>query len=219
MPSSLIRLLVFMTLLGVLVAVVQIGLIQFAFEKLGLSERSAFLLLFTSLLGSNINMPLFSVRAEAEPPPMDPNLLTFLRRARLIVPGRTVIAVNVGGCVIPVAFSVYLIRHFPLTVFQILLATAVVAAVSYAFSRPIGRVGIGMPALIAPLTAAITATALGTGSSAALAYVSGVLGVLIGADILHMADIRRTGAYIASIGGAGTFDGIFLTGLLAALLT
>lgn len=215
----MMRLLVFMILLGVLVAVVQIGIIQITFEKLGLSERSAFLLLFTSLVGSSINMPLFSVRAEAEPPPTDPNLLAFLRRARLAVPGRTVFAVNVGGCLIPVAFSVYLMKNFPLTVFQILLATAVVAAVSYAFSRPIARVGIGMPALIAPVTAAVTAAALDTGSSAALAYVSGVLGVLIGADILHMADIRRTGVYVASIGGAGTFDGIFLTGLLAALLT
>jgi uncharacterized membrane protein len=219
MPASLIRLLVFMILLGVLVAVVQIGLVQITFEKLGLSERSAFLLLFSSLIGSNINMPLFTVRAEAAPPPMDPNLMAFLRRAGLIVPGRTVIAVNVGGCVIPVAFCVYLIAHFPLNAFQIILGTAVVAAVSFAFSRPIGKLGIGMPALIAPVTAALTASALATANAAALAYVSGVLGVLIGADMLHMADIRRTGAYVASIGGAGTFDGIFLTGLLAVLLT
>jgi uncharacterized membrane protein len=219
MPASLIRLLVFMILLGMLVAVVQIGLVQITFEKLGLSERSAFLLLFSSLVGSNINMPLFTVRAEAAPPPMDPNLMAFLRRAGLIVPGRTVIAVNVGGCVIPVAFCVYLIAHFPLNAFQIILGTAVVAAVSFAFSRPIGKLGIGMPALIAPVTAALTASALATANAAALAYVSGVLGVLIGADMLHMADIRRTGAYVASIGGAGTFDGIFLTGLLAVLLT
>jgi uncharacterized membrane protein len=219
MPASLIRLLVFMILLGMLVAVVQIGLVQITFEKLGLSERSAFLLLFSSLVGSNINMPLFTVRAEAAPPPMDPNLMAFLRRAGLIVPGRTVIAVNVGGCVIPVAFCVYLIAHFPLNAFQIILGTAVVAAVSFAFSRPIGKLGIGMPALIAPVTAALTASALAAANAAALAYVSGVLGVLIGADMLHMADIRRTGAYVASIGGAGTFDGIFLTGLLAVLLT
>jgi uncharacterized membrane protein len=219
MPASLIRLLVFMILLGVLVAVVQIGLVQITFEKLGLSERSAFLLLFSSLIGSNINMPLFTVRAEAAPPPMDPNLMAFLRRAGLIVPGRTVIAVNVGGCVIPVAFCVYLIAHFPLHAFQTILGTAVVAAVSFAFSRPIGKLGIGMPALIAPVTAALTASALATENAAALAYVSGVLGVLVGADMLHMADIRRTGAYVASIGGAGTFDGIFLTGMLAVLLT
>ena len=44
------------------------------------------------------------------------------------------------------------------------------------------------------------------------------LGVLIGADLMRMKDIRRIGTPIASIGGAGTFDGIFLTGIIAVLL-
>ena len=54
--------------------------------------------------------------------------------------------------------------------------------------------------------------------SPAVAYVSGTLGTLVGADLLHLKDIRRMGAPIASIGGAGTFDGIFLTGIMAVLL-
>jgi len=51
-----------------------------------------------------------------------------------------------------------------------------------------------------------------------VAYVSGVLGTLIGADIANLDKIRGLGAPVASIGGAGTFDGIFLTGILAVLL-
>ena len=51
-----------------------------------------------------------------------------------------------------------------------------------------------------------------------LAYICGVLGVLIGADLLNLNKIKKLGAPTASIGGAGTFDGIFLTGVLAVLL-
>jgi uncharacterized membrane protein len=48
-----------------------------------------------------------------------------------------------------------------------------------------------------------------------------LLGTLLGADILHLANTRtlnRLRSPMLSIGGAGTFDGIFLTGILAVLL-
>lgn len=44
-----------------------------------------------------------------------------------------------------------------------------------------------------------------------IAYIGGTLGVLIGADLLRLDAVRK-------LGGAGTFDGIFLSGLVAALL-
>ena len=53
---------------------------------------------------------------------------------------------------------------------------------------------------------------------AAVAYVSGSLGTLIGADLLNLGRIQGLGAPVMSIGGAGTFDGIFLTGVVAVLL-
>ncbi|WP_198171299.1 DUF1614 domain-containing protein [Actinoplanes awajinensis] len=43
-------------------------------------------------------------------------------------------------------------------------------------------------------------------------------GTLIGADLTHLSAIRRMGAPLASIGGAGTFDGVFLSGVIAVLL-
>jgi uncharacterized membrane protein len=52
----------------------------------------------------------------------------------------------------------------------------------------------------------------------AIAYVAGSVGTLVGADLLRLKDIRRLGSTAVSIGGAGTFDGIFLNGVLAALL-
>jgi uncharacterized membrane protein len=54
--------------------------------------------------------------------------------------------------------------------------------------------------------------------SAPLAYADGTLGVLIGADLARLQDIRHLGTPLAAIGGAGAFDGIFITGIVAALL-
>ncbi len=51
-----------------------------------------------------------------------------------------------------------------------------------------------------------------------IAFAAGVLGPLIGADLLHLDDIAQLGTGMASIGGAGTFDGVVLSGLVATLL-
>ena len=115
-------------------------------------------------------------------------------------------------------FSLYLITISPLSVLQVLLAITIVTFICYSVSRPVKGLGIGMPIFIAPFTAAITAILISPQNSAPLAYICGTMGVLIGADILRIKDIPKLGAPIASIGGAGTFDGIFLTGIVAVLL-
>jgi uncharacterized membrane protein len=48
--------------------------------------------------------------------------------------------------------------------------------------------------------------------------VAGTMGVLIGADILNLKKAQKYGGFL-SIGGAGVFDGIFLVGIVSALLT
>ena len=83
--------------------------------------------------------------------------------------------------------------------------------------------GIATPMFIAPVAAAIAAWiltgALGMGAHIdAVAYVSGVIGTLVGADLLNLKRLGDLGAPVASIGGAGTFDGVFLTGIVAVLL-
>ena len=219
MPFSLIYLLLFLLMLGMLVAVVQLGLITMTFDKLGLSPHSAFVLLLCSLFGSSINLPLFSVRAQLPPELVEGVFYGLLRGPRRLFSGRTRVMVNVGGGVIPAAFSLYLFTHARLDVVQTLLAILVVAAVSYRLSRPIPGLGIAMPIFVAPLTAAMVALALGGDNPAPLAYISGSLGVLLGADLFRLRDIPRLGVSLVSIGGAGTFDGIFITGLVAVLLT
>lgn len=217
MPFSPLHLLLLILLFGFLMAFVQVGLLAIAFDKLGLSPNSGLLLLFSALFGSLINLPVTRVRAE-EPATPPPPWVGLLRGPQLHFEGTTLIAVNVGGCLIPMFFSAYLLRHTPLPMLEVIPAVALVGAVSYYFSRPIPRLGIAMPVFVAPITAALTAVLINAEHSAPLAYISGTFGVLIGADLLRMKDVRKLGAPLASIGGAGTFDGIFMTGIVAALL-
>ncbi|MBA2847763.1 DUF1614 domain-containing protein [Thermosulfuriphilus ammonigenes] len=217
-PFALIFFLFFLILLLFLFAFIHIGLITVAFEKLGLSPFQIWAYLFLSLLGSSINIPLRKVRTMTFQPPGE--IVFFGIRYR--IPPRmeertTVIAVNVGGCLIPVLLSLYLTVKLGMlgTVF---LGTIVVALVVYFLARPVPGLGIAIPIFIPPILAALVGLILSPEHSAALAYAAGSLGTLLGADIFHLRDIPRLGAPVASIGGAGTFDGIFLTGIIAVLI-
>jgi uncharacterized membrane protein len=211
--------LLFILALAFLIGFVQIGLISIAFDKLGLSPSSVYLLLLCTLGGSLINLPLFSLKADSAVPPKIPAELARLPFFKpLPFTGKTMVAINVGGAVVPICFSFFLIAHNPLNPLQIATAVAVVAIIARKISRPIPGIGIGIPMLIAPIAAALIAIILDPQQRAPLAYIGGTLGVLIGADLTRLKDIRKLGAPIASIGGAGTFDGVFVTGLIAVLL-
>jgi len=218
-PFSPVWLFFFVGLVLWITLSINLKLITLSFEKLGLGPESALTLMVTSLFGSAINLPLFSMKAS-----MPPNIEAILPPGLLRPPqprftGRTQVAVNVGGCLVPLFFSGYLLRNYDLPAIPLLITIAIVAAISYRLSRPIPGIGIAMPILVAPLTAAVLAIAIGGEFRAPLAYVGGSLGVLIGADILRLKDVQHLGAPVAAIGGAGTFDGIFMTGLVAVLLT
>lgn len=218
MFRSPLHLFLLLAAVAALVLLVQYQVLSVAFGKLGLSEHSAYLLLMTTAVGSLLNLPLFTVDRLAHAI-ATPQLPRWLRHQGRGIPGKTIVAVNVGGCVVPVAFSLYLLGSFPVRWEAAVLCVLGVSAVAYAISRPVRGVGIGMPILIAPIAAALLAYAIGSADTrASLAYIGGTIGVLIGADLMRLGDIRRLGTPIASIGGAGSFDGIFITGLLAVLL-
>ncbi len=77
---------------------------------------------------------------------------------------------------------------------------------------------ISVPVFVPPLVAAATAILTARRAAPAVAYIGGSVGTLIGADLLNLGVVQGLGAPVASIGGAGTFDGIFLTGIVAVLL-
>lgn len=201
-----------------LIIFLQLGIFSIVLTKLGLEPDSAILLLSATLFGSLINLPLFTINSTGEELPENFHAPRLLFSRINSFNGKTIVALNVGGALIPIFFSLYLISIHPLSLFQALPAITIVATVSYFFSRPIKGIGIGIPIFIAPFTAAVTALIIAPALSAPLAYVCGTLGVLIGADLFRIKDIKHMGVPVAAIGGAGTFDGIFFTGIIAVLL-
>jgi uncharacterized membrane protein len=131
-------------------------------------------------------------------------------------PSGTVIAINVGGAVIPTIMSIYLLDRRRLWVSGA-IATAIVALVLHWLADPVPGVGIAVPVFIPAIVTAVVSLLLSRSDAAPLAYISGSLGTLIGADLTNLNKVAGLGAPVASIGGAGTFDGIFLTGILAVL--
>jgi uncharacterized membrane protein len=202
----------------VLLVLVQLGILRYAYMRLGVTPGTALLLLLGSLFGSYFNIPIVELPEERV---LSGEVINFFGM-RYVVPlvlerPGTVIAVNVGGAVIPTLMSIYLLVRNELWV-QGLIATAIVAVVCYLLSQPLPGLGIAEPVFVPSLTAAIVAFVLSREYAAPLAYICGSLGTLIGADLLNLGAIRGLGAPVASIGGAGTFDGIFLIGIVAVLL-
>jgi uncharacterized membrane protein len=129
----------------------------------------------------------------------------------------TIVAVNLGGAVFPTLLSAYLLYAVG-HVLPILAVVAVVAAVTHRFARLEPGVGIVIPILVPPLASALAAWLIAPEVRAAAAYVGGTLGTLIGADLLNLGRMRGSSAPVASIGGAGTFDGIFVAGIVSVLI-
>ncbi len=132
---------------------------------------------------------------------------------------KSTVAINLGGAIIPLLVTAYLVMQYLHLAWQFTVGTLVIAVICYKVARPVKGVGISMPLLIPPLSAAVVAFLLPGNPQQAIAYVSGVTGVLIGADLMNLKETMKLGGQTLSIGGAGTFDGIFLTGIVAVLLT
>lgn len=200
------------------VALVEVGVLSYAYRRLGIDQNWAFGLLFGAVVGSRINVPVGRFPAKITLH----NTVVHRFGVRYIVPeisraGETVLAINLGGAAIPAGLATYLLVHNHMWG-RAALGVLIVATVINRLARAVPGIGVVAPTLLPPLTAVLTAAAIGGHSEAALAYVSGTIGTLIGADVLNLPKVRRWGAPLVSIGGAGTFDGIFLTGVLAVLL-
>ena len=203
--------------LGLLV-LVQVGALHYAYMRLGVSSGAALLLLFGSLIGSYFNIPIAELPEQQILSGREVDFfgMHYVIPVEVEWPG-TLIAVNVGGAIIPSLMSLYLLVRNQLWV-RGLLATAGVAIVCHVLAHPVRGLGIAEPVFVPSVTTAAVALLLSRQYAAPLAYISGSLGTLIGADLLNLGKIQGLGAPIASIGGAGTFDGIFLTGIVAVLL-
>src|ERR1700720_1148211 len=101
---------ILVVIFGIVFLLLQLGALRYAYLSLGISSGAAMRLLIGSLIGSYFNIPV------AVPPPehvISDQTVNFLGMNYGVPvvqnwPG-TVIAVNIGGAVIPTVMSIYLL--------------------------------------------------------------------------------------------------------------
>ncbi|MCA9147367.1 MAG: DUF1614 domain-containing protein [Planctomycetaceae bacterium] len=208
---------------------VLVNAMQMALTKLHLHSIVGFGVMIGIVAGSFVNFPLHRLEREVEQVEAPGRWHRWLGRVPLVrrTKTETIIAVNLGGCLIPVALACFELLivaiNAPRAMWAIVVASVANIIVCYRVARPIQGLGIAMPALLPPAVSVGVTWLLLMSSDydpvrAPVAFIAGIAGPLIGADLLHLRDISRISVGVLSIGGAGTFDGIVLSGLLAALV-
>lgn len=196
-------------------------------QLLGFPPFLTLILYLFILLGSAINIPVFKLKNER---PLVEDQRTNFFGFGFKVPRRyskyITVNLNLGGAILPSLISIYLLLTFSSPeLYATMAATLIVVFVSQKNSKLIKGGGIRIPMIIPPLTAVIASLAMASlfnasfSELAKISYISGVIGVLIGADLLNLKKVKKIGVNMISIGGAGTFDGIFLTGVFAVLFS
>lgn len=209
-------------IIAVISALLFFGFVGAALRKLGLSPELVVLIVFFSIVGSLINIPLVKIKS----------LVPIVSIKEISIFGvifrvpecdlkemTTTVAVNVGGAIIPLLVSAYLLYKYP-SVIPIAIAGIIMESfIVYQVARPVPGVGIVTPMIVPPTFAALVGILLGGIEAPIVAYCSGTIGTLLGADLMNLGKVNRIGAGTVSIGGAGTFDGVFLSGIVAVLLS
>ena len=177
--------------------------IQKVLEEIGLSRGVAGTVLFVTLFLGWVPIPLFPYKG-------------------------WLIGISLGGGLIPIIVCAYLLRAHKVMLADAMIGTIIVAIVTYFVTRAEQDVGIVadipwafIPAIAAGLFSISTFWA-DVRMAAPLAYFSGVIGTLLGADVFHLGDILAfpapSGTVILEIGGAGIFDMVYLTGIVAVFV-
>ena len=219
LPVTLLLFLLFVLLLPFIWFIITLDVVELAVTKLGFSANAALLLFVLIILGSTVNIRLYERVSNVSMVPDFAELWSERFRGIPLnkIEQKTIVALNVGGGLIPTLLAIYeFTRTNP---GAILVVTAIVTFVSYFSAQVVPGIGIQMNALVAPLTASLTALLIVGNQAPPVAFAGGVLGTLIGADLLHLREIERMSPGVLSIGGAGVFDGIAMCGLFALLLT
>ncbi|MFP4452522.1 MAG: DUF1614 domain-containing protein [Desulfobacterales bacterium] len=215
---------VFIAVLAVFIPIFLADIMLTAMSRLGMSPETSLLAAMGIFMGGLINIPVKQIPRK-QPVEFSPHSMFGVRR---FFPGQmrerqfTVLAVNFGGCIVPCIIVLYqlgrLAGYGPGALGAVLAAIGINIAVCYKLAQPVANIGIAMPPLVPALAAAACAILFGHELAPSIAFCAGVTGPLIGADLLHLKDIEKINTGVASIGGAGTFDGIVISGILATLL-
>jgi len=142
-----------------LAALIQVHILRYAYTRLGMSSGAALLVLLASLVGSYVNIPLVQLPEQQILSGREVWSFGVAYSVPVVVdwPG-TVIAINVGGALIPTLVSVYLLAKNQVWGLG-LVATACVAAISHWLAQPVPGVGIAVPTFVPAVSAAVAAWA------------------------------------------------------------
>lgn len=208
---------VFLFLILILVFIfISLNIFGTAFRKLGFPPEYSVYFLFLSLPCSYVNIPFTKVRSRvfAISDKATDTLRSALEASSLKM--YTTIAINLGGAVIPIIMSIFLSTMVNLV--EILAGILVMTIIIHKIARPVKGSGIAIHALLPPFLAAFVAIIISPQNAPVIAYISGTFGCILGIDILNLKKIPYLGVPFVSIGGGGTFDAIFLTGIISVLL-
>lgn len=205
----------FMTLVLVFIFI-SLNIFGAAFRKMGFPPEYAVYFLFLSLPCSYLNIPIKRIRSQVS---VISNKASDTLKSGLAVSSiktyNTTIAVNLGGAVIPIIMSVFLSTMANLV--EILSGILVVTIIIHKIARPVKGSRIAIHALIPPFLAAFVAIIISPQNAPIIAYISGTFGCILGIDIFNLKKIPDLGVPLVSI-GAGTFDAIFMIGIISVLL-
>jgi len=194
---------------------------EVVFEKTGFSRLQFLLILGVALVGSYVDIPVWRLKA-TRPTVVLREVRAFWVTYRVpqyaLTQTTTTIAVNVGGALVPLVVTGILLDAHPGILLGALVATALTAVAVHVVAKYVEGVGIVAPTLLPPVAAVLFSLPFGGSDLAITAYIAGTLGTLIGADLTNLGKISEGRTHVASIGGAGKFDGIFLTGIVAVLI-
>ena len=193
-----------------LIVLLSINIFALGISNLGFSAATGFVIVLAMIFGSFVNLPL----SEKEIIKIEDSRFFGAFQDKISV--RRGLSINLGGAIIPLFISSILMPNAPLV--PTLVVTFAAIIVSYKTSKVIPAIGVSMPPLFTVLTVVIFSLLLAPENPQIVAFISGVLGTLIGADLLNLKEVMDTSHSTMIIGGAGVFDGIFLIGIISSLL-
>jgi len=216
-PLSVFMLIIVVVLVIISIPLLILGLIGAAFTRLGFSWISALAVVLVMLIGSFVNVPVYRIRRD---------MIRVSQDNASAQVWDTTISLNLGGAVIPVCLSLYMVyKAILLTgtslLFPVCAGITIVAIITFILTRRVVCSGIQVPLLIPGLTALLTGVLLAGGSglpAAVTAFVSGTTGVLLGGNIVNLFRIKDLEIPEVSFGGAGTFGSVFFCCILPALI-
>jgi len=215
LPISFLIFILFILFLPFIFVLAYLNIITLGFEKLGISPEVTSFLLLAILIGSFFNIPLTKKKLVYK---LESRFFGLWQRPRIETQG---VAINVGGGIIPLLISFYflfLAFQTGISLKSIFIVTLLMIILCKFLAKLMPGLGVTLPTLIPPIFSAIFSLIFVPEFAAPAAFISGVLGTLIGADLLNLGKVQKMGGFL-SIGGAGVFDGIFLVGVVSALLS